>query len=205
MSQAVPMNFMPTPAPEDRARADFYALLARLFYAPPDAGLLAGLAAAEEIEAEDATTGLALAWRDLKRACAASDEDAAQDEFDQVFVGVGKADVSPYLGSYAAVHGVENSLVALREFLAGLGLGRQASVNEPEDHIAALCEVMRYLILEQPGDLGLQRHFFTEHLLPGAPAFCAAVGKAKHADLYKAVSGFAAGFIELERSAFEME
>jgi hypothetical protein len=35
---------------EDQARADFYALIARLMLAPPNAGLLAALAAAEPIQ-----------------------------------------------------------------------------------------------------------------------------------------------------------
>ncbi len=205
MSDAVPMSFLPTPAPEDRARADFYALLARLFYAPPDDELLAGIACADELESEDATAGLALAWRDLKLACAASDEDAAQEEFDSVFVGVGKAEVSPYLGAYAVAAGSDNPLVELRAFLADLGLARQTSVSEPEDHVAALCEVMRHLILEHPGDLDLQRDFFANYVWPGGPAFCAAAAGSGSAVLYKAVARFALRYMELEHSAFEMQ
>ena len=49
-------------APEDAARADFYALLARLWHAGPDAGLLAAIAAADEIVAEGDQAGLADAW-----------------------------------------------------------------------------------------------------------------------------------------------
>lgn len=45
-------------APEDLARAGFYALLARLFHAAPDAALLRQLAEAQEIEAEDDASGL---------------------------------------------------------------------------------------------------------------------------------------------------
>ena len=55
MSQgAVPMQFSPTLPPEEVARANFYALLASLFYAAPDAALLAALAGAEEIVSEGA-------------------------------------------------------------------------------------------------------------------------------------------------------
>ncbi len=42
--------------PEDQARADFYALLARLFAAAPDAALLAAIAAAAPL-APDAPGG----------------------------------------------------------------------------------------------------------------------------------------------------
>ena len=39
MSDAVAMQFAPPASPEDEARANLYGLLARLFYAPPDANL----------------------------------------------------------------------------------------------------------------------------------------------------------------------
>ena len=57
---AVPLKRMLPP--EEAARADFYALLAALFVAPPDAGLLARLAGAQPIESEGA---LARAWGSL--------------------------------------------------------------------------------------------------------------------------------------------
>ena len=54
--------------PEEQARANFYALLSRLFYAPPDAALLQRLAGADELEAQDET--LAARWRELVAAAA---------------------------------------------------------------------------------------------------------------------------------------
>src|SRR5205085_11567925 len=50
-------------APEEEARANFYALLSRLFYAPPDAQLLQALAGADELDGED--EALAARWRHL--------------------------------------------------------------------------------------------------------------------------------------------
>src|SRR6266850_1497703 len=61
--------------PEEQARADFYALLSRLFYTPPDAGLLQRLANADELEAEDEM--LATRWRELTAAAALMEPDAA--------------------------------------------------------------------------------------------------------------------------------
>ena len=43
-----PVRFM---APEEQARANFYGLLARLFYSPPDAAFLKALAMADELDA----------------------------------------------------------------------------------------------------------------------------------------------------------
>ena len=74
MTTAQPIQFHAPDAPEDRARADLYALIATLFYAPPDAGLLQALAEADEIVGEDDSVALAEAWGALQRACAAVDD-----------------------------------------------------------------------------------------------------------------------------------
>src|SRR5260221_3838463 len=46
------MSASTTPAPEEQARANFYALLSRLFYAPPEAALLAALGQADRPQAD---------------------------------------------------------------------------------------------------------------------------------------------------------
>ena len=68
MTTAQPIQIHAPDAPEDRARADLYALIATLFYAPPDAGLLQALAEADEIVGEDDSVALAEAWGALQRA-----------------------------------------------------------------------------------------------------------------------------------------
>src|SRR6478735_6774298 len=117
MSTAEPIRFLPPEAPEDRARADLYALIARFFYAPPDAQLLEAIAEADEIVGEDDSVALADAWRRLQAACAATDEEAAQEEYDGLLIGVGKAVVPPYVGAHVDKMGAESLLVGLREFL----------------------------------------------------------------------------------------
>ena len=79
------MTFVETLPPEEVARANFYGLLARLFYAPPDAPLLEAIAGAGEIEAEDG--GIAAAWQALAHAAARADVEAVREEYDSVFVG----------------------------------------------------------------------------------------------------------------------
>lgn len=203
-SKVEAIQFLPPDAPEDRARADLYALIARLFYAPPDNALLQALAEADEIVGEDDSVPLADAWRALQLACAASDEEAAQQEYDDLLIGVGKAAVPPYVGAHAEKTGAEGMLVALREFLAARGLGRQASVSEPEDHIAALCELMRHLISVQQAGIDEQRECFHRFLYPGAVRLCDAIIASGQANFYKAVARFAKSFLELEHTAFEM-
>ena len=68
-------------ASEDQARADFYALLARLYAAAPDAVLLSSIAACDELSADPASEGgraLADAWRKLIAASTAMDPAAAR-------------------------------------------------------------------------------------------------------------------------------
>ena len=48
--ETAPLVFTPAIDPEDQARADFYALLSRLYAAAPDAPLLAAIAAADELD-----------------------------------------------------------------------------------------------------------------------------------------------------------
>lgn len=205
MSGAEPLHFVPPQSPEDRARADLYALIARLFYAPPDASLLQSLAEADEIVGEDESVPLAEAWSRLQAACAIADEDAVQDEYDGLLVGVGRAPVSPYLGAHLENGSADATLVELRAFLAARGLGRQVSISEPEDHIAALCEVMRHLIAVQQAGIAVQRDFFHQFIKPGGLPLCDALAKAGEANYYRAVAGFAKSFFELESTAFEMQ
>ena len=204
MTTAEPIRFLPPEEPEDRARADLYALIATLFYAPPETGLLQSIAEADEIVGEDDSIPLAEAWAQLQRACAATNEDAVQEEYDALLIGVGKAVVTPYVGAHLEQSGSESLLVGLRAFLAERGLGRQASVSEPEDHIAALCEVMRHLISVQRAGIDEQRECFHEYIYPGAIRLCDAIIQSELASFYKSVAGFAKSFFELERTAFEM-
>ncbi len=207
-ADAAPLQFVPTLPPEEAARADLYGLLARLFYAPPDAELLAALAGAEEIVAEaqagEGAVSLALAWRDLMLAAAAADAEVASEEYEALFIGVGKAPVSLYAGAYLIKTAVDSPLVDIRDYLAARGLARRSSVNEPEDHIAALCEVMRYLVAEQHAPIGEQSKFFMRFLWPSAIPFCEAVGHAEQARLYKQIAIFARSFLQVEFEAFKM-
>jgi len=202
------MQFSPTLPPEEAARANFYALLARLFYAAPDSALLAALAAADEIVSEgmgDAEgAGLALAWRDLTLAAAAADPAAVEEEYQNLFVGVGKAQVPIYASAYLAKSMVDAPLVELRDYLASRGIARRTSVHEPEDHLAALCELMRYLIAEQHAPLDEQLLIFEKYLQPVIAPLCDAVCKVDEAKFYRCVSRFALSLFDVEHAVFRM-
>jgi len=187
--------------PEEAARANFYALLARLFYAPPDAALLKAISG-EDIEGED--PGLAMAWRELARAAASADAEAVREEYETAFIGTGKAPVTLYTSAYTIRFSNEVPLAELRGELAQLGLGRRAEASEPEDHIAALCDTMRHLVAEQKRDLEEQRRFFSRWIDPALEPLCSAVERSEHTSFYKLVARFAKTFFQLEHSAFEM-
>lgn len=192
---------------EEQARADFYALLARLFYAGPDATLLGALARADELVPAGRGASLADAWNALVAASAAADAEAARIEYDTVFVGTGKAPVTPYASYYLVETGRERLLAGLRDELDAMGFARADGAGEPEDHFAGLCDVMRLLIVDGgAGEEALldQRLFFDRYLRGSYPALCAAVEACDAANYYRAVARFARAFLDVEVESFEM-
>jgi TorA maturation chaperone TorD len=196
------MTFVETLPPEEVARANFYGLLARLFYAPPDAQLLEAIAGAGGIEAEDG--GIAAAWQGLAEAAALAELEAVREEYDNVFVGTGKAPVTLYACAYSIRYASEAPLAQLRAELAALGLARREDAAEPEDHIAALCDTMRYLIADQKGALAEQARFFNRWIRPAIEPLCDAIERSPSLRFYIPVGQFAKAFFLLEQTAFEM-
>jgi TorA maturation chaperone TorD len=195
MTQAAPLEFA---APEEQARANLYALLARLFYAPPDVALLKAIAN-ETMEGD-----LAASWRDVVSAAASADPEAVREEYENAFIGTGKAPVTLYSTAYTLRYSNEVPLAALRSELAELGLARRADAREPEDHFAALCDTMRHLVAHQKRDLAEQRRFFDRWIYPTVEPLCGAIERSDKTAFYKPVARFAARFCTLEHMAFEM-
>jgi len=189
---------------EDLARADLYGVLARLFYAAPDAQLLSELQerAAGVAEVQGPSAALASAWRSLGEACASALPAHLENEHTELFVGTGKSEITPYLAHYTMRHESETPLVALREQLARWGLQRRADVFEPEDHVSGLCEVMRFAIAVQHRSVEEQRNFFEGYLYEGGVRFFDAIGKSEKARYYKRVAELARAYFEIEREAF---
>ena len=155
--------------PEDEGRLQLYALLARLFAAGPDEGLLRALSqSAGSVEGDGA---LAQAFNDLAQAASHTSARDATLEFDTTFIGVGKAPVSTYLSHYHPGTRKEAVLVKLRDTLTELGLARTAASAEPEDNLTAVLEVMRHLVAAGSDEQSLQRQreFFARYLHPSIP------------------------------------
>jgi TorA maturation chaperone TorD len=192
---------------EELQRAELYGLLARLWFAPPDAALLQQFAVAVT-EAPQRGAFLEAPWQDLVAAMRASSVEAAADEHAALFVGIGKPDVLPYASHHMAGALNEKPLILLRGELAELGLTRDEGLGETEDHVAFLFEVMRYLIA---GDdvavcnLERQRRLFRSHIQPWVgSSLVEAVLQHPRARLYAAVAMLTRAFVEVETQAFDM-
>ena len=199
----------PETQPEDLARAAVYGLIARLFYAPPDQQLLGQLL---HMNAFDAASGdvdargkrLAAAWGAMVEAGRSAFPVMLENEHTDLFIGVGKAEVTPYLTHYVIKHATDNPLVELRQQLNRWGIARRENATEPEDHIAGISEAMRFAIAVQHRPLDEQKAFFARFLYRGGIAFCDAVTASAKSNFYRLVASFAREFFEMEREAFEM-
>jgi len=200
-----PLKFQSPEVPEDQARAGYYALLARLYYAGPDAALLAAIAGADDVAADGEQSPLAAAWRALASAARVMDAEAARLEYDQLFVGTGKAEVTPYASFYLVETGREKVLVKLRDELGSLGLKRTERASEPEDHLAGLFDVMRHLISKGSGDAAVQQQAFFERYIAGFyEGFCAATSASEKSNFYKHVARFTEAFLTVETEAHKV-
>ncbi len=186
---------------EDAARASFYALIGRLFFDAPDAELLSQIA--RDAAQADASATFGAAWVALGAACRDAHVDSLREEHLALFGGVGRALVTPYTSAYVTHTLHERHLLALRQHLAALGLSRQASANDPEDHVAGLCDVMRHLITRYDSE-HVQKEFFSQYLYVGVNTLCGKVLAAERAHFYKSVAQFALAFLEVEHEGFEM-
>jgi TorA maturation chaperone TorD len=198
-------------AVEDEARANFYALLSRLYGAGPDAALLQAIAAADDlqVEARDAfALGLADGWRALRSASRAVESDAAAQEYVDLFVGVGESEVSLHAAAYLRSR-TGSVLAELRAELARLGLGRLAAVSAYEDHLSAVLETMRVLITGAPGveprPLAEQNAFFAAYVGSWVMSCCDAIIAAPIANYYRRVAEFTRFFVAIERDSFAIE
>lgn len=200
MSEAAPHRALDG---EDVARANLYGLISRLFYAPPDPNLLAEISRSQGEEEAGDSGGLVAAWRGLQEACRSAYPAVVRQEYDTLFVGVGKSEVTPYLSGHAEGAGSDHYLVRLRDQLDTWGLARREGIGEVEDHISGISDIMRWLI-ENQRPLVEQQQFFESFAYRGAIAFCAAVQKSASASFYKPVAALASSFFDIEKAAFEM-
>ena len=195
----------PALSDEDRARAEHYAIFSRLFASAPDADFLARLPALAATWGS-ADSALGRAWLTLGDAARGLDAEALDDEYTRLFLTIGRPELMLFGSFYLAGFLMEEPVVELRNDLAELGLGRRLGVTESEDHIAALADVMRHLIVTGPDDAGLNRQkaFFATHLSPWADALADALENAPDSRFYSRTAPLVRAFFDIERFAFDM-
>jgi TorA maturation chaperone TorD len=187
---------------EDALRAQVYRLLSRLLASPPDRALLELVAG---MEGDDTSLGRGIAA--LAARAAGASPKAVADEYSELFIGIGRGELVPFASYYLTGFLNEKPLARLRGEMAALGIARAEHVKEPEDHIAALCEMMAGLIegaFGDPASLALQQRFFDGHLARWAPQFFEDLQTAQAAVLYAPVGAIGSAFMAIETTAFAM-
>ncbi len=185
-------------------------MLARFLAATPDD---AALSVASALDGDETDLGRGLTA--LAKAAADVSQDALDDEYHALLLGVGRGELVPFGSFYLAGFLNEKPLAKLRHDMARLGIARAENVVEPEDHICSLCEIMAGLILGEfggpadgesggPADGATQRAFFDAHLGSWAGKFFEDLEAAESASFYRPVGAIGRAFMTIEATAFQM-
>ena len=184
----------------DLARAHEYALLGRLLTRAPDASLLDLIA-----ELRGDATPLGVAHVALAEAAKDAAVTKIEQEFFDLFIGIGRGELLPYGSYYLTGFLHERPLARLREDLARIDVVRTEGVAEPEDHAGILCEIMSGLASGQlPAPTDSDRMIFEKHMAPWIGRFFADLERAEAAEFYRHVATVGRIFIEIETEAFAL-
>jgi len=184
--------------PEEQLRANVYSLLAHLLAAPPDDTSLELL---QQIngQGDGEDTMLGASWSMLRQAALRADPNELKDEYHDLFLGMGRGELVPYGSWYLTGFLMEQPLAQLRGDLKRLGFERQDGVTEPEDHAAALCDVMSMIITgEAAASLETQADFFHHHIYSWMERFFRDMQQASSARFYRAVGQLGEQFLQVE-------
>ncbi|HBM50032.1 MULTISPECIES: TorD/DmsD family molecular chaperone [unclassified Marinobacter] len=188
---------------EDRARAQIYQLLAVLLSSPPSDELLKGLAS---LQGDD--TPLGSAYKNLAALAQRTTAVDAEQEFNNLFIGVGRGELLPYASYYLTGFLNEKPLADLRTDLMTRGVKVSDGVKEPEDHIGTLCEIMAGIITGEfacDSDVSSQKAFFDAHMAKWAALFFTDLEEAQSSVLYAPVGSLGRAFMAVEADAFAIQ
>ncbi|BAQ44887.1 MULTISPECIES: TorD/DmsD family molecular chaperone [Methylobacterium] len=185
----------------DALRAQEYDLLATLLGRAPAPDLLAAL---HGLTGDGSPIGRA--HEALGRAAREADAREVGRDFFALFVGVGRGLIMPYASYYLTGFLNERPLARVRQDLAALGLERDPSSSEPEDHAATLLEVMASLASGRlAAEPDTDHRFFERHLKPWIGRFFTDVAAQATTPFYRAVGELGEVFTTIETEAFAME
>lgn len=189
---------------EQQMRCACYYMLSNLLCAPPSAELLKNIASFRT-PGPGQSSKFASALDELGAASETTDVAALDDEYHDLFIGLGRGELLPYASWYIKGMLMDKPLSLIREDLKALGMERSEATSEPEDHVAALCEIMGMLI-DSPDEFQekAQRTFFERHMKPWISRFFKDLQSARKADYYKKVGKFGNEFVKLETEYLAM-
>ncbi len=192
-----------TASAEDIMRANLYGLLGNVLFCPPSKEILADL---KELSGDE--TEMGVAFNTLSKLAGSIDQSAADEEYNNLFVGMGRGELLPYCSYYLTGFLNEKPLAKLRNSMRELGIVRNDEVKEPEDHIGSLFEMMAGLITGlygEPADIAVQKEFYSAHIEPWAGHFFKDLEAANSSRLYQPVGTIGRLFVEIETNAYSME
>lgn len=191
------------PAEEDLLRAQFYDLIARFLSAPPNDDQLT---AAGQLAGDTSPLGQAIGRFALT--CQRCNAALADDEYAELFVGVGRGELLPFESYYLTGFLHEKPLARLKADMAAHGIVRREGVSEPEDHVASVLETMAGLIDGRFGaaqPVAQQKEFYDAHIASWMPVFFRDLEGASSSVLYASLAEVALKFLEVEAQAFAFE
>nr|WP_264302250.1 molecular chaperone [Vibrio harveyi] len=179
-------------------RTEIYLVLSALFRSVPSEEMIEFLTS---LEVEPSESAMQKAWIALQQAAKDSNREALEDEYQDLFIGIGRGEVMPFGSWHMTGAMMEKPLAEIRHDLELLGFERDENVKEPEDHIAALCEVMSMLTGEEED---LQQAVFNKHIAPWFSSFTQQLENAESANFYKPAAQLCEAFLTLEQVRFSV-
>ncbi|HGS5166422.1 TPA: molecular chaperone [Vibrio harveyi] len=183
---------------EQTLRTEIYLVLSALFRSAPSEDMIEFLTS---LEVEPSESAMQKAWIALQQAAKDSNREALEDEYQDLFIGIGRGEVMPFGSWHMTGAMMEKPLAEIRHDLELLGFERDENVKEPEDHIAALCEVMSMLTGEEED---LQQAVFNKHIAPWFNSFTQQLENAESANFYKPAAQLCEAFLTLEQVRFSV-
>ena len=197
------------PETEQLWRANIYGLLATLLATPPDNATLKMLANIDRQSRDELDTPIENALHKLTEKAREMDGEVIREEYQTLFIGITRGEVVPYGSWYQTGFMMDKPLAELRSVLASLGYERREGVYESEDHVAALCDVMRGLITDTSEDLDTtltkQRTIYNDHISTWITRFFKDLQAAEHASFYGTLAVLGETFMVLEKEYLKLD
>lgn len=203
-------------------RENIYRFLGRLYKIETDQALLvqmAGISFPTECNEKELDEGYRMIESFLQHLDAETTTTLAVD-YAKVFLGAGIAEMTAAY-PYESVYTTPGRLIMqeardqVMELYRAKGLGKSASLDLPEDHIALELEFIAYLCQETKAAIGAQnwtaiaasiaeqQEFLAKHLLNWVPEFSADIQKYAETKFYGALAKITSGYLRMDQALLE--